>query len=60
MAEYMGWGMELIPLRIIAMHNERFEAISRANPGERVVLTTEPPLVRGEVYGILRRTKENR
>lgn len=56
-AEYMGRGMELIPLRITAMHNERFEAISRANPGERVVLTTEPPLAQGEVHGILRRTR---
>ncbi|MDP3481028.1 MAG: U32 family peptidase [Desulfoprunum sp.] len=60
LAEYMGRGMELVPLRITAMHNERFEAISRANPGERVVLTTEPPLIQGEVNDILRRTKENR
>ena len=58
LAEYMGRGMELIPLRITAMHNERFEAISRANPGERVVLTTEPSLIQGEVNDILRRTKK--
>lgn len=57
MAEYMGRGMELLPFRIIAMHNERFEPISRANPGDRVILTTDPPLARGEVNDILRRTK---
>ncbi len=56
-AEYMGRGMELIPLCITAMHNERFEAISRANPGERVILTTEPSLVRAGVHDILRRNK---
>lgn len=56
-AEYMGRGMELLPVRITAMRNERHEAISRANPGEMVTLTTDPPLTRGEVTGILRRTK---
>ena len=55
--EYMGRGIEVLPLRIAAMHNERCEALSRANPGERVVLTTDPPLARGEVNAILRRTK---
>jgi putative protease len=55
--EYMGRGIAVLPLRITAMHNERCEPLSRANPGERVVLTTDPPLARGEVNGILRRTR---
>jgi len=57
MAEHMGRRMELLPFRIIAMHNERFEPISRANPGDQIILTTDPPLARGEVNDILRRTK---
>ena len=55
--EYMGKGGDVVPLRIAAMHNERCEPLSRANPGERIVLTTDPPLESAEVNGILRRTR---
>lgn len=57
MVEYMGRGIQVQPLRIAAMHNERCEPLSRANPGERIVLTTDPPLESAEVNGILRRTR---
>jgi putative protease len=56
-AEYMGQEIEVLPFRITAMHNERFEAVSRANPGDRIVLTTEPPLAQGRTNDILRRVK---
>lgn len=56
-AEHMGQGIEVLPLRIAAMQNERFEYLSRANPGERVILTTDPPLAQGRVNDILRRTR---
>jgi hypothetical protein len=54
----MGQGVEVLPFRITAMQNERFEYLSRANPGERIILTTDPPLAQGRVNDILRRTKQ--
>ena len=57
LAEHMGRGIEVLPFRITAMQNERFEYLSRANPGERVILTTDPPLAQGRINDILRRTR---
>lgn len=53
--EYMLPGIEVIPLKVIAMRDERGEEISRANPGNRVFLTTEPLLSCGLKNGMLRR-----
>jgi putative protease len=55
-AEHMGSGVGVLPFRITAMQNERFEYLSRANPGDRVFLTTDPPLAGGRINDILRRT----
>jgi putative protease len=53
--EYMQRGLSALPFRITAMHDEEGNALSKANPGNRVFLTTEPPLIGAEVIGILRR-----
>jgi U32 family peptidase len=53
--EYMVAGIELLPVTIQAMHNEKGEVVTRANPGNRVYLTTAPPLTAALENGILRR-----
>jgi U32 family peptidase len=53
--EYMLPGIEVIELKVMAMRTEKGEQISRANPGNRVFLTTEPLLTCGTQNGILRR-----
>ena len=55
--EYMATGIESLPVTLLAMHNENGEEITRANPGNRVYLTTEPPLTAVRENGILRREK---
>jgi putative protease len=56
--EYMKQGIELIPLKIISMEDETGIAITKANPGNLVVMHTEPQLSDGVRYGILRRQKK--
>ncbi len=53
--EYMLPGIEVMELKVVAMCNEKGEELSRANPGNRVFLTTEPLLSCGTRNGILRR-----
>ncbi|MBU0663662.1 MAG: U32 family peptidase [Proteobacteria bacterium] len=53
--EYMLPGIEVMPLKVVAMRSEKEEEISRANPGNMVFLTTEPLLSCGVKNGILRR-----
>jgi len=53
--EYMGPGIEVTAVTVAAMRTEKGEEISRANPGNRVFLQTEPKLVGGAVNGMLRR-----
>lgn len=55
--EYMQQGIGLIPAKIIAMRNEDGESVSKANPGNRILLATEPPLNQAVMHGILRRQK---
>jgi len=55
MIEYMGTGIEVTAVTVAAMRTEKGEEISRANPGNRVFLSTEPTLAGGEVNGMLRR-----
>ncbi|KAF0189991.1 MAG: collagenase-like [Desulfobulbaceae bacterium] len=53
--EYMLPGIEVMAVTVVAMRTEKGEEIIRANPGNRVFLTTEPSLSFGAVNGILRR-----
>jgi putative protease len=57
--QYMMRGIELLPLKIVAMRDEEGKVIQKANPGNRVILTTHPNLSEGEVNGILRREKDS-
>jgi putative protease len=54
---YMAAGIELLPVTILAMHTEKGDLVTRANPGNWVYLTTAPPLVAALENGILRREK---
>ncbi len=54
--EYMLPGIDTVLLTVTRMETEKGEQIERANPGNRVLLFTEPPLFQGQVNGILRRT----
>lgn len=53
--EYMLPGIEVMALKVVAMRNEKGEELQRANPGNRIFLTTEPLLSSGARNGILRR-----
>lgn len=55
--EYMGLGMSTIPFVITAMTDEKGTACLRANPGNLVLLRTDPPLAEAQVNAILRRQK---
>lgn len=56
--EYMKQGLALISVRIVSMENEAGVSIYKANPGNMVLMETDPPLPEAEVYGILRRQKQ--
>ena len=56
--EYMAAGIESLPVTLLAMHNEKGEEIVRANPGNRVFLTTEPSPTTFRENGILRRERQ--
>lgn len=47
----------VVALEIIAMWSEEGREVTKANPGNRVLLKTEPDLISGEVSSILRRKK---
>lgn len=55
--EYMAEGIGLISLEVISMKDQLGSAVYKANPGNVVVMCTNPPLVDGAVHGILRRQK---
>ena len=55
--EYMPRGIEVVPVTVTGMRDEEGSPIVKANPGNRIRLTTEPPLASGETNGILRRRK---
>ncbi len=52
--ELMQQGLNVIPLRITGMKNEKEESLSRANPGNRIYLSTKPSLETGKKNSILR------
>lgn len=55
--EYMQQGIGLIPITIISMQDEAGNSIAKANPGNLVVINTNPQLSEGVIHGILRRKK---
>ena len=55
--EYMEQGLGLIQVRIVSMKNEEGASVSKANPGNLIILETEPPLPEGRTHGILRRKR---
>lgn len=55
--EYMLPTIDCIPLLVKRMETESGEETVRANPGNRVLLYTDPPLEQGKLNGILRRNK---
>lgn len=57
--EYMLPGIECERCTLVRMETEKGEELSRANPGNRVVLHTEPALQQVRLNGILRRHKKN-
>jgi len=56
--EYMKQGLGVISVRIVSMKNEAGVSINKANPGNMVLMETDPQLPEAEVYGILRRQKK--
>ncbi len=57
--EYMQKGIAVVSLTVAAMHNEEGRPVAKANPGNRIRLTTDPVLASGETHGILRRKKNS-
>ncbi|MGB3211927.1 MAG: U32 family peptidase [Desulforhopalus sp.] len=55
--EYMKHGLDLIPVRVVSLENEEGASLEKGNPGNLVVMHTDPPLPEGEVHGILRRKR---
>lgn len=55
--DYMARGIQCIPFIITDMEDERGEHCRRANPGNRMFLTTEPPLTDAKKDAILRRER---
>ncbi len=55
--EYMPRGIEVMALTVSGIRDEEGNPVVKANPGNRLRLTTEPPLSLGEPHGILRRKK---
>lgn len=55
--EYMLPGLNCESCTVIRMETEKGEERTRANPGNRIVLHTEPPLQGIRLNGILRRNK---
>lgn len=55
--ELMLQGVELVPVTITAMHDEEGRGMEKANPGNMVLLSTEPKLPGASVNTILRRKK---
>ena len=55
--EYMGRGLSLQSVKIVAMTNEKGQFTEAANPGNRIAMQTIPELKDCERHGILRRHK---
>jgi len=55
--EYMLYGADCIAHTVQRMETEAGDEVTRANPGNRIFLHTEPPLAEGLLNGILRRQR---
>ncbi len=53
--EYLGKQLNTIPVTVTQMRLENGQEITRANPGNRFFLTTEPPLESPELLAIIRK-----
>ena len=53
--EYLGRELPPVACRVVSMTDLEGEALSRANPGNRVILATEPELTDPEILSILRK-----
>ncbi len=53
--EYMAAGIDVVPVTVESLHDEKKELIKRANPGNLVYLTASPSLEFAEENGMLRR-----
>ena len=56
--EYMLPGIECDPCTVVRMLTEKGEEVTRANPGNRIVMYTKPALQQARLNGILRRNKK--
>ena len=56
--EYMERGLAVQPVVLTAMASEEGGAVAQANPGNRLTVVTEPPLIGVEVDALLRRRKK--
>ena len=55
--EYMNRGIEVQSMSITDLRDEDGRSVEKANPGNRIFITTEPEIQMGEKNGILRRKK---
>lgn len=55
--EYMEQGLDVQSLTITGMQDEEGQQLEKANPGNKIFISTEPNLAQGAVNGILRRKK---
>ena len=53
--EYLGRELEPFVCTVTAMTTEQGEVTSRANPGNQVIISTEPPVEQPEIYSIFRK-----
>lgn len=56
---YMEQGLSTQEVNIISMVSEKGEVVEKANPGNRVLMTTKPTILKASVNGIFRRVKKN-
>ncbi|MDD2463094.1 MAG: U32 family peptidase [Desulfobulbus sp.] len=57
--EYLGRGIDPDQVTVTAMQLENGSPIERANPGNRVLLQTEPPLKQVELHALLRKRNQS-
>jgi putative protease len=53
--EYLGHELEPVVCRVTSMATEDGMRVNRANPGNRVIITTDPVLQEPEIYSIFRK-----
>ncbi|XOF35331.1 MAG: peptidase U32 family protein [Candidatus Electrothrix sp. YB6] len=56
--EYLGRGLQPIICRVVAMRTADGQVKERANPGDRIILTTHPVLQQPEKHAVLRKKSD--